>query len=165
MGRMTTGVAARLKEAARKAGMTADQVAEAMNMSPAAIRHWWTARNNPSIDQVDMYAAVTGTSAWWLWMGKEDPAHLYERIAQKLDLFREEVFGGSWEAVIGDEGPGPTLRERLAADAGAAWLELSDEDRRSIVEFVHYVAQFRRLQTGSDQSNPARRDRQPPPRG
>lgn len=140
MARPVSARARRLKQAAGDAGLTAEQIAERIHMSSAAIRHWWTDRCNPSFDMMEEYGRITGVSAWWLWTGEKEAASIRGQIEASLEQFYQAV-----GATAAGEGDGsPSAGERIAAAAGADWLDLSPKDRQAVLVYVRQVAEYRR---------------------
>jgi len=157
--RHLTPLSIRLKEAKRVRSLTADLIAEALDCSPSTVRHWWTARSEPSFDTLERYAGLCGVSAYWLITGKPDQQDVVARLYKALGEFRVAVTAGeaplaAWERILGrsdvltDED-----RQRLTADPGGMrayltsldgveWVSLTQEQHRLVQELVQMLGRY-----------------------
>jgi transcriptional regulator with XRE-family HTH domain len=149
-----------MRETAKEAGLTADQIAEVVGKTPGAVRHWWIARNEPSFDDLELYGRAVGRSAYYLLTGQDDPAVLLREIENRLAEFSQkltdgaepvaaiQLAGGDLTALSETErdelsAAGPTLREYLASSGGQAWLSLSETERQMVLRLVWDLARAR----------------------
>jgi transcriptional regulator with XRE-family HTH domain len=157
--RHLTPLSIRLKEAKQLRGLTADRIAELLDCSPSTVRHWWTARSEPSFDTLERYAELCGVSAYWLITGKPDQQDVVARLYKAMGEFRTAVTAGeqplaAWERILGhtdiltDE-----ERQRLSTDPagmrayltsldGVEWVALTPEQHRLVQELVQMLGRY-----------------------
>lgn len=128
--RSKTPLAARLKQTAKDAGLTAEQLAERLGVSPAAVWAWWSGRNEPPLEMLLRYAEETGAPKYWLITGDTDEVAARDRFLRMLAEVVTAVRDGqspaeAWQAQLPDELLDP--EERAVLDEMPADQRFSDE--------------------------------------
>lgn len=128
--RQLTPLSVRMKEAAKRRGLTADQIADELKFSSSTVRHYWTARSEPSIATLERYAAICGVSLYWLVTGLPDQRDVVTRLSQMLTAFRTAVIAG--EAPL------------------SAWERLPEPEKRALANVIllRVVCRFERRPAG-----------------
>jgi transcriptional regulator with XRE-family HTH domain len=146
-----TELAARLKQTAHDAEFTAEQIAEQLGVSSAAVWAWWSGRNEPPVEMLVAYARVvgrcleylaTGVSASgrdpalfaeWLFalvdrvMAGEEPSHAFDAVTKSPAILNDRE-RRSFQRRAG------AFRRFIGEAAGRPWEELSEDERRSLVD-------------------------------
>jgi transcriptional regulator with XRE-family HTH domain len=147
-----TPLGARLKETAQAAGLTAEEMAERLGTSPAAVWAWWSGRNEPALEMLVNYSRTVNRTLTYLATGEEEP------FADWVLRFVEEVMSGTSPAAAFDaatghpEGLSPRERRLLARrgkalrsfieeTAGRPWQELTAEERQAMVHQLIELAE------------------------
>lgn len=147
-------IGARLKQAAKAAGMNADEVARRMgDVSPQTIYGWWRGNRQPDLVDLQRYAEVVGVEEGWFFDPERRRAAAADDFAVRcLWLVMEgQDFGAAYEQLTEGKG-GLSPRERRMVSAGTEmlrdyvnrqedWASLPAEERvrllRRIVDAVH----------------------------
>ena len=89
-----TGLDLRLSEARKNAGLTQNQVAEAMNISTQSVSSWECGNSTPDIDKLPELASLYRVTTDWLLTGAGPSEDVLEVTANLADrLFSEEHMG------------------------------------------------------------------------
>jgi transcriptional regulator with XRE-family HTH domain len=148
----------RLKRAAKRAGLTAEDIAHSMkqkgvNSSPTSVRRWWRAGNeggrNPRGPELATYAALCSTTVEEI-TGNDE--HLPASVLDALVLISRGLLAGesvaaSAERALGQPGvmsredearlaPEAEIIRRFLRDLGA----LTDADLRAVLAEIHQRA-------------------------
>lgn len=96
-----TPFGARLKATAKAAGVSAEALAEAFDMTSAGIYAWWSGRNEPGASETLQYSELVGRSVYYLVKGQEEPAVVVNLIstATKVDDPWQQLTGEERQAV------------------------------------------------------------------
>jgi transcriptional regulator with XRE-family HTH domain len=146
-------IGARLKRAAKEAGLDATAVSEKIGVSVQTIYNWWKGSRQPDLVDLQKYAEAVGKEEGWFF----DPER--RRVAQADDFAVRLVwlamegmdFGQAYDSVTNGNGSlSPRERRMISAGTEAVkayisqqgdWSALSAEDRvrllRQVVEAVH----------------------------
>lgn len=78
----------RFREAARKAGLTSEEIARRMGVVGGTVRQWWCGQNEPGMASLQKYAAITGFPIGWFYgeEGKLSEPHRLELWGRVDDL-------------------------------------------------------------------------------
>lgn len=153
--RQLTPLSLRLKAARKTRELTADRIAEALDCSPSTVRHWWTARSEPSFETLDRYAELCGVSSYWLITGKPDEqAGVTDLLGELVDAYAAGTLGEAWaqkrfgERVARQSVEDPRfqqalnwLLEAVQEEFGRDWDRLTPVERRSVLD--HLVQEIR----------------------
>lgn len=83
----------KLQELRKRKGLTQEELAQALYVSRAAVSKWESGRGYPSIDSLKALAKFFGVSVDGLLSGQEVLTVAEEDNRQKVDRFRDLVFG------------------------------------------------------------------------
>lgn len=148
-GRPQTALAARLRESREQARIKAEQMAEALGVTPAALYAWESGRNEPSLESLAAWAKTVGRPFIWLALGEGDAASSAESFADWVMEFADRVVGGqepgaAYDAVTAQPEElsdrerrslsrrGQAMRRFLERLAGREWTELSADEREAL---------------------------------
>lgn len=152
-----TPLSRRLDEAAKRSGLTNEQISERLGMTAANINHWRKGRHRPDVEQIQKFAQAVGASDYYLLTGRQDPADLVRAYQVARQRWQQAVAGGqdaaeAWETILGQEGLF-TLEEReqfsgetgalarfLVSVDGVEWIGLTGEQHRLVQDLVRLFA-------------------------
>lgn len=152
-------VGRRLKETAKRRGLTSGAVGEALGVEDGTVRGWWRGYSEPSYEKLVAYADLVGSSVSYLLTGREDMGAVLVRLQAALTEFRAAVIAGeaplaAWERILGraDVLTGaerevlsvdPTgLRAYLTSVDGVEWVALDPEQHRLVRELVYLLGRY-----------------------
>lgn len=144
-----TPLAVRLRQAADKAGLKAEPLAEILGCSPSAVWAWWSGRNEPSIESLVAYARVVGADVEYLAAGEKttSPGDFADWFFDLVD----QIMSGKDPGPAFDQATGSTgalsdrerrslsrrvvqFRRFIEEEAGRSWASLSPQERRQVVD-------------------------------
>lgn len=152
----------RLRETARAAGLTSDQIAERLGVQGGSVRGWWVGRNEPSVRRLKQYADLVGVSAGYLMFGQEEERDLPEGLRQWRRQFADLIAAGiapldALDQVMGAEMVAklpPALRQSLEENAtvlqahlskasGGRWMLLSPAEQEAVLRLIETMTATR----------------------
>lgn len=162
-------VGARLRDTARAANLTSDQIAEALGVQGGSVRGWWVGRNEPSLGRLQQYAELVKVSPSYLLFGVEremgasgtvqevrlrladlvnrgmDPAEAIDQILAEMNHVPASP-GIPEKGLTPQErgllsGKGPLMRRLLQALAGGKFDRLSDRRKEAILTLIEEFVQ------------------------
>jgi transcriptional regulator with XRE-family HTH domain len=142
----------RLKQTAKAAGFTSEQIGERLGYTGGGVRGWWMGKAEPPMDVLRRYSELVGRSVDYLVRGVGSDHDfdnvVCDAIAHWADLVASKVSGTEAMAVVlGDRFRDPPTRKRLdevapqmlemlSEHAGKSWEEASEADRRRAVRLL-----------------------------
>jgi transcriptional regulator with XRE-family HTH domain len=140
----------RLKRAAHGAGFTSETLSERLGgVTAGAVRRWWNGSNEPSVETLKSYAALTGVSLSDLIPDNvpiKDPTSLEEMLFRWARLAEDRSGGAeAMRSVRGDWGSldeagrreldrlAPGMLQLLSDLAGGEWAALDEPRQREAV--------------------------------
>lgn len=98
-----TPLGERLKMAAQERGFTAEQIADRLGVSSAAVWAWWAGRNEPSIETLVAYADLMGLPLEVLAAGRVAKPNEAADLAEWISAFVDLVMVGTDPGVAFDQ--------------------------------------------------------------
>lgn len=150
-------VGGRLRETAKAAGYTSDEIAEKLGVQGGSVRGWWVGRNEPSLSRLQQYAELVKVSTGYLLFGVEaamgpsgtlqewrlrfaelvrqgvDPVEAIDRITGTGSSLPEPLTEAERELL---SGAGPAMRAALEEASGGRWERLSPEQREAVLRLI-----------------------------
>lgn len=91
---LETPLSHRLKETAKATGLSAERIAATLGKTPGAVRHWWSARNEPSFDDLEAYGRLVERSAYYLLTGQDDQGSVSQAAAKQVQKSLATMMSG-----------------------------------------------------------------------
>ena len=139
-------VGRRLREAAQRAGLTSDQLAERLGYSGGGVRGWWIGKTSPPLDVLQRYAEIVGVSLPFLVSGEESANGTAEALISLALRFADLVSTGTSPDQAVDQVTGQMtmtaaqraflnaaeseIRSKLDQMAGERWSRLTEAQKR-----------------------------------
>jgi transcriptional regulator with XRE-family HTH domain len=159
-GELTLGE--RMKAALGRAGMSAEGMGRALDVTGAAVRQWTRGQNEPDVATLLRFSQVAGCSLLWLVEGEAAPAELSEWAVHFADLVASGVDPAAALASVSGGAASLSAPEaaRLSAAAEgmralldelspAPWRDLSLAEKRQVLALIDRLSREKRTRRPS----------------
>ena len=169
-------VGARLRDTAKAAGLTSDEIAEKLGVQGGSVRGWWVGRNEPSFTRLRKYAELVGVSTGYLLFGVDREmgpsgtlqewrlrfAELIARGVNPLEALDQITGSPHWNqtgipddrltpeerTLLGDPAAGDAMRSALSEATADSWERLTEDQKSAVLHLIETMARSPRDEPG-----------------